>query len=100
MRTKASRKRELSIRHGSLPVIMITARTETSLEEKAMSNGATCFFASPLRPSTGELPRESLGASQLGPRAVQVRLISQPFVGVGPLRARPPWRDLAFRVTW
>src|SRR5467141_2583333 len=26
MRTKASRKRELSIRHGSLPVIMITAR--------------------------------------------------------------------------
>jgi len=37
MRTKASRKRELSIRHGSLPVIMITARTEPSLEEKAMS---------------------------------------------------------------
>src|SRR6266403_5349131 len=36
MKTKASRKCELSIRHGSLPVIMITARTEPSLEEKAM----------------------------------------------------------------
>ena len=35
-KAKASRKCELSIRHGSLPVIMITARTEPSLEEKAM----------------------------------------------------------------
>ena len=35
-KTKASRKCELSIRHGSLPVIMITARTEPSREEKAM----------------------------------------------------------------
>ena len=47
MRTIASRKRELSIRHGSLPVIMITARTEPSLEEKAMSSSATCFLRNP-----------------------------------------------------
>jgi CheY-like chemotaxis protein len=47
MRAKASRKRELSIRYGSLPVIMITARTEPSLEEKAMSSGATCFLRKP-----------------------------------------------------
>ena len=47
MRTKASRKRQLSIRHGSLPVITITARTEPSLEEKAMSSGAACFLHEP-----------------------------------------------------
>jgi len=47
MRTKASCKRELSIRHGSLSVIMITARTEPSLEEKAMSSGGTCFLRKP-----------------------------------------------------
>ncbi len=44
---KSTRKRELSIRHGSLPVIMIAARTEPSLEEKAMSSGATCFLRKP-----------------------------------------------------
>ncbi len=47
MRIKASRKRELSIRHGSLPVMMTTARTEPSLEEKAMSSDATCFLRKP-----------------------------------------------------
>jgi len=47
MRIKASRKRELSIRHGSLPVMMTTARTEPSLEEKAMSSGAACFLRKP-----------------------------------------------------
>ena len=52
---KASRKCELSIRHGSLPVIMITARTEPSLEEKAMSSGARAFFASPLLGDQGPL---------------------------------------------
>ena len=44
MMTKASRKRELSIRHGSLPVMVTTARTEPSLEEKPMSSHAICFL--------------------------------------------------------
>lgn len=41
-------KRELSTRQGSLPVIMITARTEPGFEEKAMSSGATFFLRKPL----------------------------------------------------
>jgi FixJ family two-component response regulator len=40
-------KRELSTRHHSLPVIMITARAEPGTEEKAMSSGATCFLRKP-----------------------------------------------------
>src|SRR4051812_23733762 len=40
-------KHELSTRHSSLPVIMITARTEPGTEEKAMSSGATCFLQKP-----------------------------------------------------
>ena len=40
-------KHELSTRHSSLPVIMITARAEPGTEEKAMSSGATCFLRKP-----------------------------------------------------
>lgn len=40
-------KRELGIRHGSLPVIMITARAEPGIEEKAISRGAACFLHKP-----------------------------------------------------
>ena len=40
-------KRELGTRHDSLPVIMITARAEPGIEEKAMSSGATCFLRKP-----------------------------------------------------
>ena len=40
-------KHELSARHPSLPVIMITARTEPGTEEKAMSSGATYFLRKP-----------------------------------------------------
>jgi len=40
-------KRELSTRHDSLPVIMITARAEPDIEEKAMSSGATYFLRKP-----------------------------------------------------
>jgi FixJ family two-component response regulator len=40
-------KRELSTRHDSLPVIMITARAEPGIEERAMSSGATCFLRKP-----------------------------------------------------
>jgi FixJ family two-component response regulator len=40
-------KRELSARHDSLPLIMITARAEPGIEEKAMSSGATCFLRKP-----------------------------------------------------
>jgi FixJ family two-component response regulator len=40
-------KRELSSHHDSLPVIMITARAEPGIEEKAMSSGATCFLRKP-----------------------------------------------------
>jgi FixJ family two-component response regulator len=45
-------KRELSARHGSLPVIMITARAEPGIEEKAMSSGATCFLRKPFEAQT------------------------------------------------
>jgi FixJ family two-component response regulator len=40
-------KRELSTHYDSLPVIMITARAEPGIEEKAMSSGATCFLRKP-----------------------------------------------------
>jgi FixJ family two-component response regulator len=45
-------KRELSTRHGSLPVIMITAGAEPGIEEKAMSNGATCVLRKPFDAQT------------------------------------------------
>ena len=45
-------KRELSTRHYSLPVIMITARAEPGTEEKAMSSGATCFLRKPFEAET------------------------------------------------
>jgi CheY-like chemotaxis protein len=45
-------KRELSMRHSSLPVIMITARAEPDIEEKAMSSGATCFLRKPFEAQT------------------------------------------------
>jgi FixJ family two-component response regulator len=45
-------KRELSIRHGAIPVIMITARAEPALEERAMSSGATFFLRKPLGAET------------------------------------------------
>lgn len=37
----------LDERSGSLPVIMITARTEPDLEKKAISSGAICFLRKP-----------------------------------------------------
>src|ERR1700750_1822439 len=40
-------KRELSTRHDSLPVIMITARANPGREKKAMSSGAPCFLRKP-----------------------------------------------------
>src|SRR4051794_26698409 len=39
--------RELGTRHGSMPVIMITARADPGIEEKAMCSGATCFLRKP-----------------------------------------------------
>jgi FixJ family two-component response regulator len=45
-------KRELSMRHRSLPVIMITAGAEPSIEAKAMSSGATCFLRKPFEAQT------------------------------------------------
>jgi FixJ family two-component response regulator len=45
-------KRELGMRHGSLPVIMITARAEPSIEEKAMSSGASSFLRKPFGAET------------------------------------------------
>ncbi|GLR83589.1 response regulator transcription factor [Bradyrhizobium iriomotense] len=45
-------KQELDIRHAALPVIMITARAEPGLEERAMSCGATCFLRKPLEAKT------------------------------------------------
>ena len=40
-------KEQLDQRGGLLPVIMITARTEPELEEKAMSSGAIGFLRKP-----------------------------------------------------
>jgi FixJ family two-component response regulator len=45
-------KRELGVRHCPLPVIMITARAEPGIEEKAMSSGATCFLRKPFEAQT------------------------------------------------
>jgi|SRR5262249_2224991 len=45
-------KRELSQRHGAVPVIMITARTEPDLEKQAMSSGAACFLRKPFPAET------------------------------------------------
>ena len=45
-------KRELGNHHDSLPVIMITARAEPGIEEKAMSSGATCFLRKPFEAET------------------------------------------------
>ncbi|WFU45726.1 response regulator (plasmid) [Bradyrhizobium sp. CB82] len=45
-------KRELASRHSSLPVIMVTARAEPGIEEKAMSSGACCFLRKPLAAET------------------------------------------------
>jgi len=45
-------KHELSSRHDSLQVIMITARAEPDIEEKAMSSGATCFLRKPFEAET------------------------------------------------
>ena len=45
-------KRQLDQRHGTLPVIMITARPEPDLREKAMSSGAACFLRKPFDTET------------------------------------------------
>jgi len=45
-------KRQLDQRLGKLPVIMITARTEVGLEEKAISIGAACFLRKPFETET------------------------------------------------
>ena len=45
-------KRELKNLHSSMPVIMITARAEPGIEEKAMSNGASCFLRKPFEAET------------------------------------------------
>ena len=45
-------KRRLDERHGTLPVIMITARPEPDLVEKAMSNGAAYFLRKPFDTET------------------------------------------------
>jgi len=44
-------KRMLDERH-TLPVIMITARSEPDLREKAMSSGAACFLRKPFDTET------------------------------------------------
>jgi FixJ family two-component response regulator len=45
-------KRRLDERHGTLPVIMITAHSESGLKEKAMSIGATHFLHKPFETET------------------------------------------------
>ena len=45
-------KRQLDQRHGTLPVIMITARPEPGLREKAMSIGAASFLRKPFDTET------------------------------------------------
>ncbi len=45
-------KRELDLRHGALPVIMITARADPDLEDRAISSGATCFLRKPFEAET------------------------------------------------
>jgi FixJ family two-component response regulator len=45
-------KRQLDQRHGTLPVIMITARSEPGVREKAISSGAACFLRKPFETET------------------------------------------------
>jgi FixJ family two-component response regulator len=45
-------KERLDTLHGSMPVIMITARTEAHLEEKAISSGASSFLKKPFEAET------------------------------------------------
>ena len=45
-------KQRLDERHGTLPVIMITARPEPDLREKAMSIGAASFLRKPFDTET------------------------------------------------
>ena len=45
-------QRQLSLRHGDVPIIMITARTEPDLESQAMANGAACFLRKPFEAAT------------------------------------------------
>jgi FixJ family two-component response regulator len=45
-------KRQLDQRHGTLPVIMITAHSEPDLREKAMSSGAASFLRKPFDTET------------------------------------------------
>jgi FixJ family two-component response regulator len=45
-------KQELDARNGSMPVIMITARTEPDLEQRALSSGAIGFLRKPFEVET------------------------------------------------
>ncbi|MCC8943580.1 response regulator [Bradyrhizobium sp. Arg62] len=45
-------KQQLSQRYETVPVIMITARAEPDLEEKAMLGGAACFLRKPIEAAT------------------------------------------------
>jgi FixJ family two-component response regulator len=45
-------KQQLNRRNSRMRVIMITARTDPGLEEKAISSGATCFLRKPLDADT------------------------------------------------
>jgi FixJ family two-component response regulator len=45
-------KERLNASNGSLPVIMITARTEPDLEQKAISSGAIGFLRKPFEVDT------------------------------------------------
>ena len=45
-------KEQLDVRHGTLPVIMITARSDPGLKEKAMSIGAAYFLRKPFETET------------------------------------------------
>ncbi|MCC8935690.1 response regulator [Bradyrhizobium sp. Arg68] len=45
-------KRQLITLDRSLPVIMITARTEPGLEQQAMASGAMCFLRKPITAET------------------------------------------------
>jgi len=38
----------ITAEHNALPVIVITARSEPGLEEKALESGATCFLRKPI----------------------------------------------------
>ncbi|OKO76034.1 response regulator [Bradyrhizobium sp. AS23.2] len=45
-------KNQLSQRDSQMMVIMITARTESDLEERAIASGATCFLRKPFEAET------------------------------------------------